>query len=586
MRLSFRLWVGALPFLLVLAAVSPTAACVGDCDANDEVTVDEVVTGVNIALGAIAIDVCERFDANGDNEVTVDEILRAVSAALDGCPEPGTPTPTTTTTTTSTPVDTPGITPTETPSPTVSTPSASATPTEEPSVAPTATSTPSAMATATASSTPAPSDTPVPSASPVANTPTATATRSPSLTPQPTASFTQTKTSTSTSTSTSTPTGTASPTPTFSATRTPTVTVTATHTPTVTALPTSTRTPTASPAVSATPSATVTRTATATSTPTATPDPAFARRAAGTVVNSLDTFLALPSFLATLGSIPAFGIDTDGVAFPIQCPGGGTFTYSCGRQPPGPPEFFLTFSSCILEGSSGRTLTSDGSIAATGVAGQTCMTAGENLSVSVTALSLVSAGDTATTTVAIEDLIGNLTVTAEDPSCADTIASQLSGTVTTTTHAGEAMTSATVELASTSFDASFAACDASGTPTDYTLTVDGGVTFLVGDGTFATDFDTYGLDVTVGETSTQVTLAGSLGSGCLGGTATFATLAPLQRGTDAECPSSGVVAVTAASDNDRLTYSGGTVELDIGADSSVEETWPTCRAPQLYVCPE
>lgn len=578
MRRAIRLWVGSLPFLLFLSAVSPVAACVGDCDANDEVTVDEVVTGVNIALGAIGVDVCERFDANGDNEVTVDEILRAVSAALDGCPSPGTAT----TTATSTPVDTPEITPTETPSPTASTPPASATPTEEPSVAPTSTPTPSAVATATASATPAPSDTPVPtaSASPVANTPTATATQSPSLTPQPTASFTPTKTPTSTST----PTGTASPTPTFSATRTPTVTVTATHTPTVTALPTSTRTPTASPAVSATPRAT------ATSTPTATPDPAFARRAAGTVVNSLDTFLALPSFLATLGSIPAFGIDTNGMAVPIDCPGGGTFTYSCGRQilppPPGPPEFFLTFSSCILEGASGRTLTSDGSIAATGVAGQTCMTAGENLSVSVAALSLVSAGDTATTTVAIEDLVGNLTVTAEDPSCADTIASQLSGTVTTTTQTGDAMTSATVELASTSFDATFAACDASGTPTDYTMTVDGGVTFLVGDGTFATDFDTYGLDVTVGETSTQVTLAGSLTSGCLGGTATFATLTPLQRGTDAECPSSGVVAVTGASHNDRLTYAGGTVELDIGANGSTEETWPTCRAPQLYVCPE
>ena len=62
------------------------AACTGDCSGDGAVTVDEVVTGINIALGNVAMAECSRFDANGDGLVTVDEIVRAVNAGLGGCP--------------------------------------------------------------------------------------------------------------------------------------------------------------------------------------------------------------------------------------------------------------------------------------------------------------------------------------------------------------------------------------------------------------------------------------------------------------------------------------------------------------------
>jgi hypothetical protein len=48
--------------------------------------VDELIVGVNIALGETSIDACLAFDAGGDGQVTVDEILLAVNNALDGCP--------------------------------------------------------------------------------------------------------------------------------------------------------------------------------------------------------------------------------------------------------------------------------------------------------------------------------------------------------------------------------------------------------------------------------------------------------------------------------------------------------------------
>lgn len=61
--------------------------CTGDCNANQQVTVDEILTMVNIALGNAGVPACPPGDANGDGHVTVDEILAAVNNALSGCPK-------------------------------------------------------------------------------------------------------------------------------------------------------------------------------------------------------------------------------------------------------------------------------------------------------------------------------------------------------------------------------------------------------------------------------------------------------------------------------------------------------------------
>ncbi|MFI5364601.1 MAG: FG-GAP-like repeat-containing protein [Candidatus Binatia bacterium] len=65
--------------------VTPTAACVGDCNHNGRVTVDDILTMANIALGNTPVTTCEAGDANHDGEITVDEILTAVNHALSGC---------------------------------------------------------------------------------------------------------------------------------------------------------------------------------------------------------------------------------------------------------------------------------------------------------------------------------------------------------------------------------------------------------------------------------------------------------------------------------------------------------------------
>jgi uncharacterized metal-binding protein len=67
----------------IATATPPT--CVGDCDAHHQVTVDEILTMVNIGLGNVPLLDCEAADANHDGQVTVDEIVTAVNNALNGC---------------------------------------------------------------------------------------------------------------------------------------------------------------------------------------------------------------------------------------------------------------------------------------------------------------------------------------------------------------------------------------------------------------------------------------------------------------------------------------------------------------------
>jgi len=67
-------------------ATPGVSTCVGDCNGDGSVTVDEIITGVNIALGITPVSACLVLDANDDGSVTVDEILQAVNNALNGCP--------------------------------------------------------------------------------------------------------------------------------------------------------------------------------------------------------------------------------------------------------------------------------------------------------------------------------------------------------------------------------------------------------------------------------------------------------------------------------------------------------------------
>jgi hypothetical protein len=59
--------------------------CAGDCNTDNLVTIDEVLTGVAIALGTVPYQSCVHFDRNRDDQVSVEEIVAAVDVALTRC---------------------------------------------------------------------------------------------------------------------------------------------------------------------------------------------------------------------------------------------------------------------------------------------------------------------------------------------------------------------------------------------------------------------------------------------------------------------------------------------------------------------
>ena len=103
-----RLVWSALLSVLALALVAQRSGraiaqtCVGDCDGNGVVDVNEIIVGVDILLGLQDLSACPSLD-DGSGMVTVSRLIIAVNDVLCGCgngsgcavaPGPGTPTAT------------------------------------------------------------------------------------------------------------------------------------------------------------------------------------------------------------------------------------------------------------------------------------------------------------------------------------------------------------------------------------------------------------------------------------------------------------------------------------------------------------
>ncbi len=122
----------AVAALSAVTANGALAQCVGDCNGDGTVRINELIQGVNIALDEAQLDICPAFDSDGDGAVRIGELITAVNNALNGCP----PAPTATSTPSTTPspmTDTPMPTDTptpgdDTPTPSDGTPTATSTP--------------------------------------------------------------------------------------------------------------------------------------------------------------------------------------------------------------------------------------------------------------------------------------------------------------------------------------------------------------------------------------------------------------------------------------------------------------------------
>jgi pimeloyl-ACP methyl ester carboxylesterase len=59
-----------------------TQPCDSDCNRDGTVTIDEIIRGVDIALGTASVQSCAAMDVNGDGSVMINELLAGVNNAL------------------------------------------------------------------------------------------------------------------------------------------------------------------------------------------------------------------------------------------------------------------------------------------------------------------------------------------------------------------------------------------------------------------------------------------------------------------------------------------------------------------------
>jgi cytochrome c peroxidase len=64
--------------------------CTGDCNLDRNVTIDELIAAVNVALENSPLAACVVADSNGDGMVAINELIAAVDAASGGCGSPTT----------------------------------------------------------------------------------------------------------------------------------------------------------------------------------------------------------------------------------------------------------------------------------------------------------------------------------------------------------------------------------------------------------------------------------------------------------------------------------------------------------------
>jgi hypothetical protein len=75
----------AMAAVLFPAATPAAAVCTGDCNGNEAVAVNEVVTMVNVSLATQPLSACPAGDANGNGAISIDEIMTGVNHALSTC---------------------------------------------------------------------------------------------------------------------------------------------------------------------------------------------------------------------------------------------------------------------------------------------------------------------------------------------------------------------------------------------------------------------------------------------------------------------------------------------------------------------
>ena len=614
---------------VVLLCRGPVRAqCVGDCAGDGEVTINDLILGVNIALGAAPVSACRAF-ANAEGEVTISQLILGVNNALNGCPPPVATATATATDTAAAATATVTATSTATAPPSSATSTATRTPTASRTATATrtgtATRTDTAAATATATATPTATGPTPTSTSPVpcsedndcpvghvcvehlcvVSTPTVTATAS------------ATTTATSLGTPTVTVTGAATATRTATAPSTATATSLASATATRSSSATATATRTASASATATSTATRTPTATPTHTPTVTIPPSSTPLPPGLAVGGRAAFVSsgLSGIQALVGAVAAILKNNSGAVVLAQSSGVG----GIGGLPPGSV-------ACPINGSTSQTCTKDmDTTVHLTLAADQCVAAGPaggraefngSIALDSTAFFLNSCDPVlfasaafATNGLSVEFSDAQATplysVTADlsgaaglglvpDPDClVGALNLTLDGTLTSSLPSGQAVS---VSFFGTTVAMSAITYNADCVPVAYTLTFNGNAAFsptqgvplaalggILNENTFAVTFSNFVLEQDASDNPVTVQMTGGLISDCYGGLVSLQTFAPIAVAIGDLCPNAGQLDVTGSGMSmATVVYDDG--QVLVTPEGGQQTTYPSCFAPELLMC--
>ena len=614
---------------VVLCRVPVRAQCVGDCAGDGEVTINDLILGVNIALGAAPVSACRAF-ANAEGEVTISQLILGVNNALDGCPPPVATATATATATAAT------ATATVTAPPTAS---ATGTATRTPTSSRTATLTRSATSTrtGTATRTDTAAATATATATPTATGPTPTST-SPvpcsenddcplgfvcvehicvRSTPTVTATASATTTATSLGTPTVTVTGAATATHTATAPSTATATSLASATATRSSSATATATRTASASATATSTATRTPTSTPTHTPTVTIPPSSTPLPPGLAVGGRAAFVSsgLSGIQALVGAVAAILKNDSGPVVLAQssgiggigglppgseaCPINGSTSQTCTKDLDTTVHLTLAADQCVAAGPAGGRAEFNGSIAldSTPFLFNSCdPVLFVSAAFATDGLSVEFSDAQATPLYSVTaDLSGTAGLAPPpDPNClVGALNLTLDGTLTSSLPSGQAVS---VSFFGTTVAMSAITYNADCVPVAYTLTFNGNAAFsptqgvplaalggILNENTFAVTFSNFVLEQDASDNPVTVQMMGGLISDCYGGLVSLQTFAPIAVAVGDLCPNAGQLDVTGSGmAMATVVYDDG--QVLVTPEGGQQTTYPSCFAPELLMC--
>ena len=311
----------------------------------------------------------------------------------------------------------------------------------------------------------------------------------------------------------------------------------------------------------------------------------LAQKAIGPLHGSVAFLLAAPRALALLAT--RLGPAGRGA---LQCPSGGTMRVLCTHDVAGgPPVYDVLASDCAVT-TTEQSLRMTGSVRFEGRTPGECFGAGPaTFEINVNVMKFEILGPNSTLMMEMQDVTGPVTIgNAPAPCPLGRIDAVLAGEAMLELPRAEhhPLHGVGIRFNDLRLGTEITQLGETCTLTRFNVTTSGGMGLRTNKNVFAVVYDGLGLAAQLGRGSTTVFLSGGLLSDCLGEPVRFATEEAARLPEGDLCFRAGEIDLVHGAEGDHVRYGAtGNVDIDLGRDGTVDQRFPSCADPALYVCP-